>query len=153
MRRGWLLLTVVLLVVVALSLLSGGGLLRPVEAAGAEAVAPMQRGLSLVTSRIHDAASFIARIGALQGENQRLQREVDELNRRLINLQEAGFENRRLRALLEYLQANPDRVYLTAKIVGRGKSNLDYSFTINKGLRDGVQGGMTIVAGGDLWAL
>lgn len=121
-----------------------------VEAAGVEAVSPLQEGMSLVSRIVSGFAESIRRIGYLEQENKSLKDDVVRLNNLMAQMQEVDLENQRLRAILEYQKNNPGREYAVATVIGRGQNNLTKSLVVNKGAHDSVRQGAVVVASNGL---
>lgn len=88
-------------------------------------------------------ARYVAVVGA-HDENEKLKKELSELQGQILNLAETTHENDRLRALL----AIPDlaeRKGLGAKIIGQDSSHESLSFIVNVGSADGVRPRMPVV--------
>ena len=77
-------------------------------------------------------------------EYRRLRTETDVLKARLIGLEEVIRENTRLEKLLEFKR---ELVYssVTASVIGRDPSNWRSSMIIDKGKKEGIELGMTVV--------
>ncbi len=104
----------------------------------------LNRASSVVTS-VFDAFKRPFQMIALRDEDNRsLQKRVDELMLERTRYQEAGLENKRLKALLELKEDHKDTAAV-AKIVGRGSSHWTHTFILDKGLRDGITKDMTAI--------
>lgn len=122
-----------------------------IEGSASEALAPAQRAATGFAAFVDSFLDVTFRVGTLESENRRLRGEVARLNQETMRLLEAGQENERLRALLNYREANPGHEYRAAAIINREDvSNLVQAITIDRGRDDGVQEGMVVVADGGL---
>lgn len=125
---------------------SGSGAAEALRAPGAQALSPVQ---SLVKGIADTSGAFVetlGRLGLLLDENRQLRQQVDELQSQLVSLQEAGEENRRLRALLEYKRDHPGWEYAPATVIAHDPNNLTQSLVIDHGAEDGMKKGMVVVA-------
>lgn len=113
---------------------------------GVQALSPVQRLVKGVTGTASSFLETVGRVGALAEENRQLRQRVQQLQSEIVRLQEAGQENRQLRALLEYQRDNPGLEYLAASIIGYDPNGLVQSLTIARGTKDGVQTGMVVVS-------
>ena len=91
----------------------------------------------LVTSP-RDVAALQARIGVLEAEN-------DQLEDRLIGLQEQAAEAEVLGALLNYARTRPESRYLSTNVIGLDPSPFIRSINIGAGSDRGVRHGMPVV--------
>ena len=127
------------------------GWTRTAEGFAADALAPAQRVAVNLTSFLQSFFDVTVSVGQLENENRRLRSELARSNQEAERLSEAGQENDRLRALLDYQQRQSDHKYLTAAIINRADvNNFLHAITIDKGSNDGVQDGMVVVADGGL---
>lgn len=99
---------------------------------------PVQR----VTAAISESAgSFFESLwGArrLQQEKEALEQEVQQLRAQLVEMQKYKRENEQLKASLEIKEENPEFSFEPATVIGRDAADRFYSFTIDKGSRQGV---------------
>lgn len=151
MDRWWVvgLVTILVLGIGAL-VFSELGWTAPAEGAALDGFSPLQEVVSSLTKNVGDFVGLIGQIKTFQDENVRLRKEVDELKTYVTRLYEAGVENQRLRALLEYERNNPGRDYIVAQVIGHDPSNLVRSITVDKGTKDGISDGMVAVVGAGL---
>lgn len=99
---------------------------------------PMQRVSTIITNNAAVAAEPLTHSKeALLQENAALQKEVDELNAKLVNYDKYRMENAQLRKYLELKDENRDFKPVPAAVIGRDP-NVLYKFTIDKGTSDGV---------------
>ncbi|MSQ14360.1 MAG: rod shape-determining protein MreC [Dehalococcoidia bacterium] len=150
MKRPWFVVSILAAGLLFSGFVSGAGPMASVEAAGVEAVSPLQEGMSLVSRIVSGFAESIRRIGYLEQENKSLKDDVVRLNNLMAQMQEVDLENQRLRAILEYQKNNPGREYAVATVIGRGQNNLTKSLVVNKGAHDSVRQGAVVVASNGL---
>ena len=154
-RRSRRTLTVIVLVVISLSLISldlngrTHSLTSGVKSVANNIYAPLRQG---VTDIIDPIGSFFAgafNYGAVQADNERLQKEIGQLRAAQA---ERGFENEQARLLtglqnLPFLQSLP---VVTAQTIDDYTSNFTATITLDKGRADGVDVGFPVVGAGGL---
>lgn len=121
-----------------------GGFLRVI----AEAVfVPMQSGMETVSNRISLSAEQTATIEELTKENEALKKQVDELNSKISAVTLRENELTDLRGLLALKSSYMDYETTGAYVIGRGADNWFSTFTIDKGIADGISENMNVLAG------
>lgn len=91
----------------------------------------------------------ITKVRFLIEENQRLKKEIALLKTSLNETRESAIENSQLRELLEFKQRVPYQT-MPAQVIGRDVSNWNKTLIIDKGLDDGLEERMVVVAGAGL---
>lgn len=132
-----------------LTLLQTVGFLRPLQIVADQVFLPVRRLTNGVTSAVSQQVQTLIKLGALTGENSRLDTEVKELKRQLATMREVNNENELLRAQLGFnsrqsLQLTP------ARVVGYAPDNIRKSIKIDVGSSSGVKRGMAVVSNGAL---
>ena len=112
---------------------------------GTMVLSPVQGLLTGLGNRIEAITTFLTVAGQAYEENRLLRVEIELLKREVISLQEAGQENRQLRALLNYQQTNPGGEYLPATIIAHDPNPLVQSVLLDRGSTQGVQIGNIVV--------
>ncbi|MHB1131284.1 MAG: rod shape-determining protein MreC [Chloroflexota bacterium] len=120
-------------------------LLGELEGAAAEAFSPFQRATSGGTHIFGGIGDTIARASELKAENERLRAEVEALQAAGVRVSELEFQNAELVAQLGYQKEHPEQKLLPANVIAREPNELVHAITIDKGDRDGVKAGMTVV--------
>lgn len=82
-------------------------------------------------------------------ENKRLKARVNNLNRQIIQLQQARLENERLRKLLSLPELASFQTQV-ALVIGKDSSNWTKTIIINRGTSNGLRKGMPVVLGAAL---
>ncbi len=101
---------------------------------------PMQRVSTMVANNAAVAAGGSGKSkDELAAENQKLQQQVDELNKKLVNYYTYQQENAQLRKFLELKSQNPDFKPVAAAVVGRDPNNIFGQFTIDQGTQSGIK--------------
>lgn len=102
--------------------------------------APMQKVSSVVTNNAAVAAQSATRSNdELSAENAALKKQIEELNKRLVNYYTYQQENAQLKKFLELKSENPDFKPVSAAVIGRDPNDLFSNFQIDKGTYSGVK--------------
>lgn len=102
--------------------------------------APMQRVSSVVTNNAAVAAQSVTRSNdELSAENAALKKQIEELNKKLVNYYTYQQENAQLKKFLELKNENPDFKPVSAAVIGRDPNDLFSNFQIDKGTYSGVK--------------
>lgn len=100
---------------------------------------PMQRVSTMVANNAATAVDTSGKTKEeLIAENEALQEQIDELNRKLVNYYTYQQENAQLRKYLELKTDNPDYKPVAAAVVGRDPNNIFGQFTIDQGSLSGI---------------
>ncbi|MBE6830711.1 MAG: rod shape-determining protein MreC [Ruminococcaceae bacterium] len=100
---------------------------------------PMQRVSTVVTNNAAVAAQNATRTNEeLAAENTALKKQIEELNKKLINYYSYQQENAQLRKFLELKNENKDFKPVSAAVIGRDPNDLFYNFQIDKGSLAGI---------------
>jgi rod shape-determining protein MreC len=112
----------------------------------ADVVAPLQRGVAAVLHPIGNLFAGMAGYGGALSENQRLQLEVGELRRQLIEATQSQVQLDQLRSEqnLPFADGIPE---VLAEVISSPSSNFDVTIEIDRGTSDGVGVGMPVVSG------
>lgn len=117
----------------------------PVSGVLLDVVAPIQElvfgGYRETTGR------SLATVEELVLENQRLRAENERLTQEAIQAPELARENEELRELLGLRKAGQNWQWLEARVIGFDATNLVRSATLNRGGREGIVDGMTVMTG------
>ncbi len=143
-RKRKLLLGAVLMLVALGLLTSGqqhsGPLGRSVGVVGA----PVQAVVDAVANWIGSVVDNYVLLVDAKEESRRLRAEVDELRRELMKVKEFEYENRRLKALLEF-DKSTDLPLLPARVSGRSAAAWYRTLVLDKGTTEGVEVGSPVV--------
>ena len=106
---------------------------------------PVQSGVYSVTDAV---GNFFERVFApsdLREENKALREELAQYKNELNTLEELKKENERLKELLVFKDENTEYTIISARVTGKDSSNYFSTFTINRGVLDGVQKDMPVI--------
>jgi rod shape-determining protein MreC len=126
-----------------------GGQNGPLELAGRAAltvIGPLQDAVSRVFRPVASFFSGLARVGSLEGENRRLEAEIERLEQLAGSQVSTERELTRLKRLLE-LNERLGVTGVAATVIGESPSNFEWSITINAGSAEGVKEGLPVVSG------
>ncbi|HCR44267.1 MAG TPA: rod shape-determining protein MreC [Ruminococcaceae bacterium] len=100
---------------------------------------PMEKISTAVTVNAENAAKPVsASKEELIEENEKLKKQVDSLNKKLINYYDYKQENAQLKKYLGIKNENPDYKPVPATVIGRDPNDLYGGFTIDQGTQSGI---------------
>jgi rod shape-determining protein MreC len=154
-RRSRRTLTVVVLVVVSLSLISldlngrTHSVTSGIKSVANDVYSPFRQGVADIINPIGNFFAGAFNYGAVQSENEQLQRQIGQLR---ATQAEKGFETNQLRLLtqLEKLPFLGSLPTVTAQTRDSYSSNFTATITLDKGRDDGVDVGFPVVGAGGL---
>jgi rod shape-determining protein MreC len=141
----------ILLILLALAgaVLHRAGLLQPIEAVLLRVVAPVQQGMSQVTSQLDELGQTARDLRDLRQRNEQLEAENARLLLENVRLREVEVENALLRDLLSFAQPHRSFELQGAHVVGReialDPSNLQRYITLDVGREAGISRNMPVV--------
>jgi len=144
-----LLLVLLLLAAFTLTVLDvrGGGAFDALRRGTDTVFGPVQRGVGGVARSVGGALGDLPRLGAYRDDNERLQRDNEDLRRRL--LEQEGLEATR-QELDDLLRLKDQGSYTTvlARVVGYGAYQpFSSTLTLDVGTRDGIRVDQTVTSG------
>ncbi|MBS3985903.1 MAG: rod shape-determining protein MreC [Selenomonadales bacterium] len=107
--------------------------------------APISRAIAAVVSFGRETAESVRELGTLRRDNERLRRELAELDFKYQNLVEAKLELERVRALLGYREQQVALDLVMARVISRGITTWHHEVVIDRGLAHGLQAGDAVV--------
>lgn len=99
-----------------------------------------------ITSKLFYFIKYFPEFLNLKEENQILKSENEALKFQLLKIKEAVLENQRLKELLDFKPEKKSK-FLPALVIGRETVSWRASIVINRGRRDGVRAGSTVLKG------
>jgi rod shape-determining protein MreC len=100
---------------------------------------PMEKVSTMVTNNAAVTAQSVTQSKEdLAAENARLKKQVEELNKKLVNYYTYQQENAQLRKFLELKSKNQDYKPVSAAVIARDPGSLFYQFTIDEGTLAGI---------------
>lgn len=108
---------------------------------------PAQISLHALLTSHQNIVRFLSRTYRVDLENEKLREKLDRALAEKMALNYLAKENEALRESFSFINRNPyRRPLIPAEIISRGGSNLDEEIIVNKGTRQGVEEGMTVIA-------
>ena len=123
---------------------------KPISTVSGFIITPVQNGISKAGLYLSGRKEDLRQLKRLLEENQRLQKEVDELTIENIMLQQDRYELVSLRELYDLDAQYDDYEKVGARIIAKDSGNWFHSFVINKGSDDGLEIDMNVIAGSGL---
>jgi rod shape-determining protein MreC len=121
------------------------GVLGPFESIAAVPIGFLQGGARGITNRVTSFAKQISQIQSLEQRNAELETAAINFQAEIVQLREIKADYDRISKLLNYKDANADKTFLPATVIGRDTTGLLRSITIDRGTRDGIKIGMPVV--------
>ncbi|MBU1888101.1 MAG: rod shape-determining protein MreC, partial [Candidatus Omnitrophica bacterium] len=97
----------------------------------------------------HYALRDVSNYKKMLNENKILKENIDNLENRLLQLHEAGFENIRLRGLLGFRESEKRR-FVPAMVIARDPTGLGNTIVIDKGKNNDIHKDMVVISGNGL---
>ena len=110
----------------------------PVSAAVGTVLAPLQKGVSIVSGKAEHLIAHFQDYDAMEAENKELRKKVAELEQQVRNAQIAVDENEQLRVLTGLVKNNPTFHYDMAEVIAHSPGQWTTTISIDKGTMDGV---------------
>ncbi len=150
-RRTLLVLLVLTSVtLITLDLRGGGdGPIGFARSAARDAFAPVESLADTVFSPLGDFVDGITRADSLKTQNEELRRRVAELEGQVARARGLDRENEVLRGLLDLDEAE-DVERVAGRVVSFSAGNFEWTLTVDRGSRDGIDEGMPVVSGAGL---
>lgn len=150
-RRTLLVLLVLTSVtLITLDLRGGGdGPIGFARSAARDAFAPVESLADTVFSPLGDFVDGITRADSLKAQNEELRRRVAELEGQVARTRGLDRENEVLRGLLDLDEAE-DVERVAGRVVSFSAGNFEWTLTVDRGSRDGIDEGMPVVSGAGL---
>ena len=122
----------------------------PLKSAVGFVVVPFQKGIAQVGGYLSQRSRELAQLRDVLAQNQALQEQVDALTIENNQLMQDQYELNNLRTLYELDQAYASYEKTGARIIASDTENWFYSFTIDKGEKDGICVDCNVIAGSGL---
>lgn len=135
----------VLFLVGAFLVLILGRWISPVDHVAMSVTAPFAAVINGAANGVGDTVSGFMNAGQIQAENTKLRRQNGLLIGQLIKLQSQSRDDAKLRRMLNFEDGNSHMDYLPARVIYSEPTGLGSFIVINKGSRDGLREGMTVV--------
>lgn len=124
--------------------------LTPLRTGVGYVLVPLQSGVNAVGTGIYHSIQNYSSLKEAQAENSQLSARIDELVEENNRLQSEVYELDRLRELYQLDQEYMQYPKTAARVIAKDSGNWFQVFRIDKGLSDGIQVDMNVMAGGGL---
>lgn len=135
----------VVFLVAAFLVLFFGRWIQPVDRIALSAAAPFQAVISASANAVGAVVSGVVQGPRLRDENEKLKRQNATLLRENLTLQQARHDDTLLRRMLKYADQNAHLDLLVSRVIGQDSNALSPTLWINKGSRDGLRKGLTVL--------
>lgn len=135
----------VLFLVGAFLVLILGRWISPVDHVAMSVTAPFAAVINGAANGVGDTVGGILNAGQIQGENRALKKQNAMLVQRIIQLQSQARDNSLLRNMVRFETVNSHMDYLPARVIYSDPTGLGAYIVIDKGTRDGLREGMTVL--------
>lgn len=122
----------------------------PLNALAGYVFVPMQKGINSSGHYLARKANDFKTLSEVLEENERLQKQVDDLTYELSTLKLERYELENYRELYQLDEKYPSYEKVAASVIAMDSTNWFDTFTINKGKKAGIQVGMNVMAGSGL---
>ena len=142
-------LTIICVILIGVSLLRPGTA-APVRSVTGIIVTPVQKGISVLGHWLSGFNGNLADVNMLRDENEQLREQVDTLMAENSQLVLDKEELDRLRVLLDLADEYSDYETVGAHVISKDAGNWFSTFTIDKGIADGIRVNCNVLAGSGL---
>ncbi|MEQ8153765.1 MAG: rod shape-determining protein MreC [Clostridiaceae bacterium] len=117
-----------------------------IESGAGAALNPIQRIAYTGADKFKGFIDFFYNFSEVKRENERLNKENDELQNQLVEYNSLKSENERLREIVNFASGNQDYNIIGTNIIGYSGDNFLSGYIIDKGSKDGLEKGMPVMA-------
>lgn len=117
------------------------GVLHEVQTGGSDTLSPLQSLAARAVQPFQDGYRWSKNVLGANARNERLERELESLRGELVLLNEASEENRRLKELLDFAEADifpSGSTFEVARVIGKSPTKWQAWIQIDKGTADGI---------------
>lgn len=118
---------------------------NPVSNAIKTVAAPVESGFAFISNKIYSTINFIWEMNSYKEENEKLVRQINELNRETRDASQLREENERLQSLLELQNSIEGYSTVAASVIAYSSNNWYDTIEINKGLINGLDIGNAVI--------
>lgn len=146
-QNGILLLVIAFLLSILIGALSFvmGGQADPLSNIVNTVTAPVRGGIAAAADWAEGVYAYVFRYGEMEQELTDLRAQVQELEEKVRQGEEASRENEQLRELLELKERRRSFKLETAKVTARSNYNWESILTLSKGTKDGIEAGDCVI--------
>ena len=115
----------------------------------ATVVEPIQKYVYTAGQRVSSMFDYVKSLGSMKSENERLKKQVNDLNKNMVELDKYKRENEELKSMLNFKSnsANSSLNLIGAKVIGKVGENWFNTIIIDKGSKDGIKKGQYVITG------
>lgn len=124
--------------------------MTPLRSAVGSVVTPMQNGINSIGTKLADQMEYVTTVKKLVKQNQKLQKQLDELSVENKLLQQDKYELKNFRELYDLDEQYNSYPKVAARVISSNPDNWFNTFTIDKGSEDGIAVDMNVMAGDGL---
>lgn len=124
--------------------------MTPIRSAVGSVITPMQKGINSIGSKLSDQMEYITTVKKLVRQNNKLQKQLDELSIENKLLQQDKYELKNFRELYDLDEQYNSYPKVAARVISSNPDNWFNTFTIDKGSEDGIAVDMNVMAGDGL---
>ena len=106
---------------------------------------PVQKVFYGINDNVKGFLNFVFNFSDVKNENTELKKKNSELSSKSIEYDSLKNENQRLREMLDFKSQREEYNYIGANIINKAGGSILESFTIDKGLKNGVKMGMVAI--------
>lgn len=125
-------------------------LAAPLKNAVSSVVVPLQKGMNYMGLWVSDSVDNMQDINRLIDENEKLNEKINELTVENNQLRQDSYELDRLRELYQLDDKYPGYEKIGARVIGSSSDNWYTTFMVDKGIDDGIEVDMNVIADGGL---
>jgi rod shape-determining protein MreC len=140
-----ILLAICVMLVTVYSREGDKGVFHRLQRFSQELVAPLQRGVSSIMSPIKGGVEYLSRLDSAVSEREKLDRENNELQDQLMDMNRLQRENDELRNFIKVKNGQKNWDVLVAEVIGSNPDNWKETREIAAGYDDGVQKYMAVL--------
>lgn len=108
-------------------------------------LSPFQSLASSISTSIHNRTDASHTKAALEKENEELKKELNELRKSQVELDELRRQNNLYKEFLGLKEENPDYTFVDARVIAMDPVSMYHDFTINRGSHDDVSAGDVVM--------
>jgi len=124
----------------------GGTTALPLGGAVREILAPLQKGITLITTALKNVPVYFKDNRFLQQQNKEMAEKIVRLEEEVYALKEQELENQRLLLLLQYKEEKSGNYDLAmVRVIGRNHANWYETLLVDQGSKQGIWPGLVVV--------
>lgn len=149
-KRSFIIIIIVCAILIALMVFTSENRrsnMTSIEGFLGELIRPVQKLFYTINSSVYSLFAGIGDNINMKADYISLQKQVEDLEKELLNKQEIEKQNQRLKELLDFSKENEDFVVTGARVIGKNEGGWFNVIVIDKGKNHGVDVNMAVVTG------